>query len=70
MSSHIDNARPQPDQVLVDIADYVLNYEIRSEEAYDTAGEDSKNKSAPLQRGVDTEICYLRQQEGDTGRDD
>lgn len=29
--------RPQPDQVLVDIADYVCAYEIASEEAYSTA---------------------------------
>ncbi len=31
------NDRPAPDQVLADIADYVLNYKITSEEAYDTA---------------------------------
>ncbi|AOB32140.1 2-methylcitrate dehydratase [Bordetella sp. H567] len=37
MSSHISNVRPEPDQVLVDIADYVLNYEIKSELAYETA---------------------------------
>jgi 2-methylcitrate dehydratase len=29
--------RPAPDAVLTDIADYVLNYEIASDEAYDTA---------------------------------
>jgi 2-methylcitrate dehydratase len=29
--------RPEPDQVLVDIADFVCNYEIDSEEAYSTA---------------------------------
>ena len=29
--------RPEPDQVLLDIADYVLNYEIRSPLAYETA---------------------------------
>ena len=29
--------RPQPDQVLVDIADYVCDYEVDSEEAYSTA---------------------------------
>jgi len=29
--------RPKPDQVLVDIADYVCDYEIASEEAYSTA---------------------------------
>lgn len=37
MSSHISNVRPEPDQVLVDIADYVCNYEVESVEAYDTA---------------------------------
>ncbi|MFT4154354.1 bifunctional 2-methylcitrate dehydratase/aconitate hydratase [Parafilimonas sp.] len=37
MSSHIFNERPQPDQVLVDIADYVLNYEIKNEQAWQTA---------------------------------
>jgi len=37
MSSHISNVRPEPDQVLVDIADYVCNYEVKSVEAYDTA---------------------------------
>ncbi len=37
MSSHISNERPAPDQVLVDIADYVLNYTIESELAYSTA---------------------------------
>lgn len=37
MSSHISNVRPDPDQVLVDIADYVCDYEIKSVEAYDTA---------------------------------
>ncbi len=31
------NIRPEPDQVLVDIADYVCDYEIDSIEAYDTA---------------------------------
>jgi 2-methylcitrate dehydratase len=30
-------ARPKPDQVLLDIADYVLNYEIRSPLVYETA---------------------------------
>ena len=29
--------RPSPDQVLVDIADYVCEYDITSEEAYSTA---------------------------------
>ena len=38
MSTNVDiNVRPQPDQVLVDIADYVTHYQIKSEEAYDTA---------------------------------
>ncbi|MGB7499683.1 MAG: bifunctional 2-methylcitrate dehydratase/aconitate hydratase, partial [Moheibacter sp.] len=37
MSSHISNKRPQPDQVLTDIADYVLNYEIKNELAWETA---------------------------------
>lgn len=37
MSSHISNKRPQPDQVLTDIADYVLNYEIKNELAWKTA---------------------------------
>lgn len=37
MSSHIPNVRPAPDQVLVDIANYVADYEITSDEAFDTA---------------------------------
>lgn len=37
MSAPISNVRPDPDQVLVDIADYVLNYEIKSGLAYETA---------------------------------
>ncbi len=37
MPSHISNVRPKPDQVLVDIADYVSKYKIKSAEAYDTA---------------------------------
>ena len=37
MSSPIPNIRPQPDQVLVDIADYVANRDIQSGLAYDTA---------------------------------
>ncbi|HET6206132.1 MAG TPA: bifunctional 2-methylcitrate dehydratase/aconitate hydratase [Terracidiphilus sp.] len=37
MSSHISSERPAPDQVLIDIADYVLNYEIASELAWSTA---------------------------------
>ncbi|PWN52714.1 2-methylcitrate dehydratase [Violaceomyces palustris] len=32
-----DNVRPPPDQVIQDIADYVHNYEITSETAYNTA---------------------------------
>lgn len=37
MSAPISNVRPEPDQVLVDIADYVLNYEIQGSLAYETA---------------------------------
>jgi len=37
MSSHLSNVRPEPDKVLIDIADYVCNYEITSEEAFETA---------------------------------
>src|ERR1700683_410477 len=37
MSSHISNERPQPDKVLVDIAEYVLNFEIRNDLAWKTA---------------------------------
>ena len=37
MGAQISNVRPDPDKVLVDIADYVCNYEIQSNEAYDTA---------------------------------
>src|SRR5579863_7917219 len=37
VSSHISNERPAPDQVLTDIADYALNYEIQSDLAYSTA---------------------------------
>jgi len=37
MSSHISNVRPDPDQPIVDIADYVLNTDIKSSEAYNTA---------------------------------
>src|SRR5262245_18616367 len=37
MSSHISNVRPKPDQVMLDIADYVLNYQVQSDLAYDTA---------------------------------
>lgn len=38
MSGNVDlNQRPDPDQELVDIADYVSNYIIESDEAFDTA---------------------------------
>ena len=37
MSAHISNVRPQADQVLVDIVDYVTKYQITSKVAYDTA---------------------------------
>jgi 2-methylcitrate dehydratase len=37
MSAHISNVRPEPDQVLVDIVDYVTNYRIGSDLAYETA---------------------------------
>ncbi len=37
MSAPISNVRPEPDQVLVDIADYVSNYKINSVLAYETA---------------------------------
>ena len=37
MSAPFSNVRPDPDQVLVDIADYVLKYEIQSGLAYETA---------------------------------
>ena len=37
MGGHISNVRPNPDKVLVDIADYVLNYKVKSKEAFDTA---------------------------------
>src|SRR5450830_978667 len=37
MSAHISNVRPKPDQVLVDIADYALKYNIKNTEAYNTA---------------------------------
>jgi 2-methylcitrate dehydratase len=33
VSAHISNVRPDPDQVLVDIADYVHKYKIASKEA-------------------------------------
>lgn len=38
MSNNVElNSRPEPDQVLVDIADYICDYQINSEEAFDTA---------------------------------
>ncbi len=37
MSGRISNVRPKPDKVLVDIADYVGEFTIKSAEAYDTA---------------------------------
>ncbi|MFN8483944.1 MAG: bifunctional 2-methylcitrate dehydratase/aconitate hydratase [Anaerolineae bacterium] len=37
MSTHTSNVRPQPDGVLVDIADYVADYQVASELAYTTA---------------------------------
>lgn len=37
MSSPISNERPQPDKVLTDIVDYVLNYEIKNDLAWRTA---------------------------------
>ena len=37
MGSHFEAARPKPDQVLVDIADYVLDHRIDSAVAYETA---------------------------------
>ena len=37
MSAPISNERPQPDKVLTDIVDYVLNYEIKNDLAWETA---------------------------------
>jgi len=37
VSAHISNVRPDPDKVLVDIADYVTKYKVTSKDAYDTA---------------------------------
>jgi 2-methylcitrate dehydratase len=37
VSAQVSNVRPKPDKVLVDIADYVGKYEIKSAEAYNTA---------------------------------
>src|SRR5437016_11149079 len=37
VAASISNVRPEPDKVLVDIADYVVEYKIASKEAYETA---------------------------------
>ena len=37
MSIHVSHAKQNPDKVLADIADYVLDYRIRSKSAYETA---------------------------------
>jgi 2-methylcitrate dehydratase len=37
VSAHISNVRPDPDQVLVDIADYIQKYKVASRDAYETA---------------------------------
>jgi 2-methylcitrate dehydratase len=37
VSLHVSNERPAPDKVIQDIADYALNYEIKSDLAYSTA---------------------------------
>ena len=37
MSNHISNERPEFDQVILDIVNYVLDYEVESELAYETA---------------------------------
>lgn len=37
MSTYISNERPAPDQVLTDIVEYVLNYEIKTDLAWQTA---------------------------------
>ncbi|TGN11866.1 bifunctional 2-methylcitrate dehydratase/aconitate hydratase [Leptospira ilyithenensis] len=37
MSSHTINTKQKTDQVIVDIADYVMNYKIKSDLAYETA---------------------------------
>ena len=37
MSFHISNSRPQPDQVLVEIANFVVNYRVHSNLAYEAA---------------------------------
>lgn len=37
MPAHTSNTRPEPDQVLIDIADYVIGYRVESTLAYETA---------------------------------
>jgi len=37
MSAHISNVRPPFDQPIIDIVDYVLNYDVTSSLAYETA---------------------------------
>lgn len=37
MSTYISNERPAPDQVLTDIVEYVLNYEVKTDLAWQTA---------------------------------
>jgi 2-methylcitrate dehydratase len=37
VSAHISNVRPDPDKVLVDIADYIHKYKVSSKDAYETA---------------------------------
>lgn len=37
MSSHISNTRPEADQVITDIVDYIIDYRITSEAAFQTA---------------------------------
>lgn len=37
MTAQINNIRPEFDREIVDIVDYVMNYEISSRVAYDTA---------------------------------
>ena len=38
MTTHADqNIRPEPDREMVEIADYVVDYAVTSDEAYETA---------------------------------
>jgi 2-methylcitrate dehydratase len=37
MSMHTSNIRPKPDKVLTDITDYVVGFQVKSQEAYNTA---------------------------------